>query len=166
MAEKEEIIKEKLDYSGLFDFQSFYSFSHSWFKDAGYGVTEEKYSEKVSGNKKDITVEWKMTKEVSDYFKFDCKAKFIVENLTEVEVEINGSKEKMNKGKITIELSGNLVKDPKSKWDTSAFSRFMRDFYDKFVIPARITQVAGMVEGDIKSFKDELKTLLELMGKR
>ena len=166
MAEKEEVIKEKLDYAGLFDFQSFYSFSHAWFKDEGYGVTEEKYSEKVSGNKKDITVEWKITKEISDYFKLDYKVKFIVENLTDVEVEINGSKEKMNKGKITAELTGNIIKDPKSKWDKSAFSRFMRDFYNKFVIPSRITEVEGIIGGDIKNFKEELKTFLELMGKR
>ena len=76
MAEKELVSKETLNYAGLFDFSGLYSFAHSWFKEENYGVTEEKYTEKVKGNKKDIIIEWKAVRNVSDYFKFEQKILF------------------------------------------------------------------------------------------
>ena len=104
MAEKDQLIKEKLDHSGLFDFSALYSFAHSWYKTEEYGVIEEKYSEKVSGNARDMDIEWKANKPLSDYFKIEQKLKFEVRELTDVEVEIDGKKRKMNKGKISLEI--------------------------------------------------------------
>jgi len=166
MAEKEKIIKEKLEHAGLFDYGAFYSFAHSWFKEEKYGVTEEKYAEKVSGNKRNIDIEWKATKELSDYYKFEMKIKFLIKDLTDVEVELNGKKEKMNQGKTEVEVTGYLIKDHKSKWDTSAFSRFMRDFYNNHIVPSRINDMENLLTSELKGFKEELKSFLEIMGRR
>src|SRR3989344_3219401 len=127
MAERDLILKEKLEHSGIFDFPEFYSFAHSLFKEEGYGVNEDKYSEKVSGNKREISIEWKATRDMSDYFKFQIKIKFEISDMTEVEAEINGEKKKMNKGKISVEIEGILVKDKDGKWENSPFNRFLRD---------------------------------------
>ena len=54
--------------------------------------------------------------------------------LTDVEVEIDGKKKKMNKGKAGLEIKGILTRDPDSKWDTSAFYSFIRDIYNKYII--------------------------------
>ncbi len=167
MAEKDRIIKEKVEHFGLFDFKGFYGYAHSWLDDEeGYGVTEEKYSEKVSGNSRDITIEWKATKKLSDYFKIEIKIEFEVKDLTDVEVEIDGKKRKMNKGKVKVEITGNLVKDPESKWDTSPGTRFLRDIYNKYIVPKRIESMEERVESNVKDFKEELKAFLELTGKR
>ena len=96
MAEKDQILKEKLEHSGVFDFPSVYSFAHSLFKEEGYGVNEDKYSEKVSSGKRDILIEWKVTKDISDYFKEEYKVKFEISDLTEVEVEVDSQRKKMN----------------------------------------------------------------------
>lgn len=166
MAERDQIAKEKVEYSGLMDFPAIYSFAHSWFKQEGYGVNEDKYSEKVSGEKRDINIEWKATKKISDYFKVEFKVGFEISDLTEVQVEIDGQKKKMNKGKIVVEITGTLVKDHESKWESSPFQRFWRDVYNKFIIPGRISAVEGMVAGKLVDFKDQIKNLLELIGKR
>ncbi len=133
MAEKEQVVKEKVEHNGLLDFSSLYSFAHSWLKEENFGVDEEKYAEKTSGNSRDIDIEWKAMKDFSDYFIFEYKIKFEVKNLIDVEVEIDGKKKTMNKGKITIEITGVLVKDKDSKWDSSPFSRFSRDVYNKYL---------------------------------
>ena len=166
MAEKDLVIKEKVEHSGLFDFPAFYSYAHSWFIGEQYGVTEEKYSEKLSGNKRDLLIEWKATKKLSDYFKIDIGVKFEIENMTEVEAEIDGDRKKMNKGKASVEIKGLLVKDHESKWETSPFSKFMRDVYNKYIIPVRVSDMNNRVEGDVKKFKEELKAFLELVGRR
>jgi hypothetical protein len=150
----------------LFKFSDFYSFAHAWFKGELIGVDEEKYAEKVSGNKREISIEWKGTKELSDYFKTEYKIKFEIKDLVEVEVEIDGTKEKMNQGKIEVEIKGVLVRDHKSKWDTSAFSRFMRDVYNKYVIPSRVEDMKSIVSNNVRNFKEQLKMFLNLSGKR
>src|SRR3990167_9152165 len=68
MADKDIIISEKLDYRGLVKFSDLYQYAHSWFMEENYGVIEEKYSEKVSGNNKEIDIEWKCTKPMGDTF--------------------------------------------------------------------------------------------------
>jgi len=167
MVEKDQIIKEKLDHSGIFDFSELYGFMHTWLKDNLYGVNEERYSEKVSGTGRDISFEWKATKLITDYFKIEHTIRVEVTGLTEVEVEIDGKRKKMNKGKIAMEIKGVSIKDPANTWDeTKPFYKFLREAYDKYIIPARVKGIADKIENDVRAFKDEVKAYLELSGKR
>ena len=166
MAEKEQVIKEKVEHSGYFDFKGFYSFAHSWLKEENYDVEEEKYSETVSANSKSINFEWKATKTLSDYFKNEIKMRFEVRDLTDVEVEIEGKKKKMNKGKISLEIKGNLIRDPQSKWDITPWYRLLRDAYNKYIIASRVESAKDKVSADVIKFKEELKSYLELSGRR
>jgi len=166
MSEREQRIKEKLEHSGIFDFPSFYAFAHSWFRDAGFGVDEEKYIEKSLGDSREIDIEWLCWKEVTDYFKFEYKVRFEIKRLTEVEVEIDGQKKTMNKGKLKIELVGILIMDRESKWDTSPFSRFSRDLYNRYIIPTRVWDMKQEVSDGARNFKEDLKAFLALTGRR
>lgn len=166
MAEKDQISKEQFTHDGLMDFRGFYSFAHRWLREEEYGVSEDKYSEKVSGNSKDITAEWKAVRKLSDYFKIEVKIEIRVWGLTDVEVTIDGQKKKMNKGRMEVKITGVLVKDWDSKWETSTFSRFMRDVYNKYIIPARVDAMEDKVRGEMIRLKEEIKGFLELTGKR
>ena len=167
MVEKIQVLKEKLDHSGIFNFSELYSFMHRWFKDELYGVNEEKYGEKVSGNARDISFEWRTIKRISDYFKIEHIIKVEVIGLTDVEVEIDGKKKKMNKGRIAMEIKGIMVKDAKNQWDESnPVYKFLREVYDKYIIPNRIEGMENKIELDTRAFKDEVKAYLELSGKR
>ncbi|MBS3090935.1 hypothetical protein J4217_00620 [Candidatus Pacearchaeota archaeon] len=166
MADKDIIISEKLDYRGLVKFSDLYQYAHSWFMEENYGVIEEKYSEKVSGNNKEIDIEWKCTKPMGDYFKIEQKLVWEIKGLVDVEVEIDGKKTKMNQGQVKITFKGAIIKDYSSKWDRSPFNRFLRDTYNKFIIPQRIDAMEDKIKADIRSLKDDLKAYLDLSGKR
>lgn len=168
MSEKEEVIKEKIAHTGLFDFKALYSYMHSWLIEEGFGVTEEKYSEKVAsgGNSRDISFLWKASKRITDYFKIDMEIEAAINELTDVEVEIDGKKKKMNKGKVGLDIKGVLTRDPDSKWDTSAFYSFIRDVYNKYVIPGKIDTVQNILRKKVKTLKEEIKSVLELTGRR
>jgi len=166
MAEKELILKEKVDHSGIFDFPAFYAYAHAWLKEHGYAISEGKYAENVSGNERDIAIEWKATKDFSDYFRAEVIVKTVVKGMSEVDVEIEGVEKKMNKGQVGVELTGNLIKDPTSKWESSTFQRFWRDVYNKYIIPSRIEEMGDKVNGDVVNLKEEMKAFLELSGKR
>ncbi len=167
MSEKEQVIREKMQHQGIFDFKGFYSFAHDWLKEERkFGVVEEKYNEKVSGNSRDLKIEWLASKILSDYFKIELKIKFEISEMTDVEVEIDSERKKMNKGKVEVEIRGTLVKDPDSKWDKWPVARFMRDVYNKYVIPGRIDDVEIRIKREVINFKDELKAFMELSGRR
>jgi hypothetical protein len=167
MSEKEEITKEKLGHSGLFDFAGVYSFMHHWLKEEeNYGVIEREYSEKVSGDNRDIRILWTTDKYVSDYFKHEMEIKITVGGMSDVEVEIEGKKKKMNKGKLAVEIKGFFVRDPDSKWDTSPVFRFMRDIYDRYVVPGRIFLSKERLLDDVRRLKEDTKSFLDLSGKR
>ncbi|MSS75041.1 hypothetical protein EXS73_02410 [Candidatus Pacearchaeota archaeon] len=166
MAEKDLLIKEKLEHTGLFSFDDFYAFAYTWFKDESYGVTEEKYSEKHSGGAKEITVEWKCAKGMSDYFKIEIGVKFETRGLTDVEVESDGKKKKTNKGTVSVEIKGALIQDPSSKWNESPTYTFMRELYAKYLIPGRVDTMEDAVKGNVRDFKEKLKIFLESTGRR
>ena len=166
MPEKELIIKEKLEHSGLFVFTDLYAFLYRWLEEEGYGIVEKKYAEKVTGNKRDITVEWEATKKFSDYYRGSLGIKIEATDLTDVEVEIDGQKKKMNKGKISVEGKGMLIIDPEGQWETSPFNRWMRDVYNKYIVPSRGESMKELVAGTLITLKEEVKAFLELTGKR
>jgi len=166
MVQKDQIIEETMEHAGIFDFAAFYSFAHSWFKEERYGVTEEKYSEKVSGDARNINIKWLSSKDFDDYFKIEIEILFSIKDLTDVQVEIDGEKRKMNKGTIALKIRGTLTKDYESKWDPSPVTRFLRDVYNKYVIPQKVNDMKSMVQQEVTVFKDELKAFLELEGKR
>lgn len=167
MAEKELLIKEKIEQEGLFTFKDFYKYAHQWFKDEKYdSIIEEKYQEKLSGNEKELVIEWKTSKKLSDYFKAEISIKMEVLNMIEVEAEIDGKKKKTNKGKVSAEIKGTLVRDPESKWNSTPFYRFIHEIYSKYVIPARVNELNDKVVDDVRDFKDYLKVFFSHQGLR
>jgi len=168
MADRERLCKERAEVIGLFDFAGLYRYAHWWMKEKeNYAVIEEKYTEKISSKgERDIDIEWICSKPYSDYFKVEQKVKFEVRGMADVEVEMDGVKKKMQKGRVWIEIKGYLTKDPESKWDITPWYRFLRDFYNKYVIPGRVDYMEDKVVDDARDFKDDVKQFLDLMGKR
>ena len=167
MAEKDLVAKEKVEYSGIFLFSGLYGFAHSWLKDKeDYNVGEYKYSEKVSGNSREIAIEWAASKKMGDYFKAEIKVEFKVTDLTDVEVEIDGNKKRMNKGKVVVEFKGALIKDYSSKWEDKPLNKFLREVYNKYITPQRVEDMEGKVVGDTRKLKEEMKAYLEIQGQR
>ncbi len=166
MSEKDQVSKEKLEHTGIFDFKAMYSYAHRWFAEQGYGVTEEKYSEKSKGDSRDLIIEWKVTKDLSDYFRFEYKIKFEIEGLSDVEVEIDGQRKQMNKGKVVVEITSTLVMDKDAKWETTPFSRFMRDIYNKYIVPSRVEAMRQLLLSKGNGFKDDLKSFMNLAARR
>lgn len=166
MADKDLLISEKVEFSGVFSFEDAYSYAFDWFREEGYGLIEEKYKEKVTANGRDIEFEWAATKQLSDYFQINIKVKTRVSDLSDVEVESEGRKKKSNKGRIEIGVKGILVKDPESKWDESPLYKFLREVYNKYIIPGRIDSMEDRAKDDVRDFKEQMKLFFEISGKR
>lgn len=104
MSEKETIFSSKIKYTGVFLFKDFYKFCYDWLnEESGLEIIEDKYKEKLSGDSKEISVEWSGSKKMTDYFKFEARITLDVKNLTKVEINKDGAKVEMNKGAWKLE---------------------------------------------------------------
>lgn len=167
MAEKDKIFESKIKNNGVVNFAEFYKFCYDWLKEeAGLVVSEDKYSEKLAGDAKNIDVEWTGSKEVSDYFKFEVKVKFKVVGLTNIEITDGNQKIKTNKGIVEVGIKGTLIRDHKGKFEKNAFEKFMRSVYEKLVITSRIDQMEVKMFDDCNEFLSQAKAYLDLEGKK
>ena len=167
MGEKDTIIKEDVKFGGLFDFKGLYGYIHNWIKDEEFNLTEKLYEEKIDGNAKTLDIKWKASKKITDYFKINLELRWRVIRMSDVEVEIDGKKKKMNKvADLKITLKGILEKDYYGKWSGSPVQKFFKEVYHKYVIPSRTDDMEDKVEDYIKDLNAEIKAFLELSGKR
>jgi len=167
MPEKETIFSSSIKYDGIFSFRDFYTFCYQWLiEETEQLMAEKKYKEKLAGDVKELDIEWEGFRKLTDYFKFDTKIKFEVRKLQEVEIVQNGKKIKTNKGDVKLEVKGILVRDYKGKFETSAWRKFLRGIYERWVIPSRIDQFEDKVIGDCNEFLTQAKAYLDLEGKK
>ncbi|MEM3141526.1 MAG: hypothetical protein QXX55_01930, partial [Candidatus Pacearchaeota archaeon] len=156
-----------IKYNGIFSFKDFYKFCYEWInEEIGINVSETKYEEKIKGDTKDIVVEWEGEKEMTDYFRFDFKVRFEVSSLKNVEVSQNGLKISTNQGSIKISVKGVLARDYKGKFEMSAFKKFLRSVYEKWVIPSTISEYESKIVGACDEFLSQAKAYLDLEGKK
>jgi len=134
--------------------------------ETGLLLSEDKYAEKISGDSKNIDIEWTGFRNLTDYFRIEAKVAFRVIGLTNVEITQGGGKIKTNKGNIEVGIKGNLVRDYDGKFEKSAFQKFLRGVYEKFVIAARVEQFQGKIIEDCDEFLAQTKAYLDLVGKR
>ncbi len=167
MAEKETVFSSTIKSVGIFSFSEFYKFCYEWItEEIGLDLSETKYEEKLKGDEKEITVEWEGGKELTDYFRFDMKVRFDVKGLKNVEITQGGKKIKTNKASIKLATKGIIVRDYKGKFEMSAFNKFLRAIYEKWVIPSRVDEYKGKIAGDCDELLSQAKAYLDLEGKK
>ncbi|MDP2672276.1 MAG: hypothetical protein Q8O84_00490 [Nanoarchaeota archaeon] len=167
MTEKNQIFSSKMKYDGIFSFSGFYKFCYDYLtEEFGFYVAELKYSEKITGDAKEIKIEWEGEKKITDYFKYVVKVDFNIIGLKNVEVQREGKKIQTNKGLIEISMKGILVSDYEGKYNTSPALRFFRGVYEKWIIPSTIEQIEDKLVSHCDGFLGEAKAYLDLEGKR
>jgi len=167
VAEKEDIFSSAIKYNGIFSFADFYKFCYDWLtEEAGLSVSEGKYAEKLSGDVKNIDIEWSGSKKASDYIKFEVKVGFKVSGLSNVEVVKEGVKIKTNKGSVEVKVKGTIVKDYQGKFERSPFMKFLRSIYDKYVIPSTIEHFEDKLASMCDEFLSQAKAYLDLEGRK
>lgn len=166
MSEKETIFSSSVKWKGIANFKSLYKFCYDWLiEETGLDyITEKKYNEKLSGNKKELIIEWEGPKKLTDYFRLIVKVKFEISDLENVELNEGGKKISTNQGTFKIIVKGILERDYQGKFERDAFRKFLRSVYEKWVITSRVDQFEGKVFGDCDEFLSQTKAFLSMEG--
>jgi len=163
--EKDRLFETKIKNKGVFDFKGVYKVLYEWLVDQGYDVNEKGYKENIgAGGAKEIEIEWRAFRKISDYFRDVLELRWQILGMTNVEVEIDGVKQKMNKGQFEIRIKSVLEKDYESRWENKPFFKFLRTLYDKYLIPARIEQYEGKLLAEMDELVAQCKAYLSLTG--
>ncbi len=152
--------------AGLYNFKEFYSFMYRWLVTEEYTVDEKEYTEKVKPTGKEIFVEWRARRRISDYFRFYLQIIISTLGMTEVEVTKGNSKIKMNRGEVRVDINVFLEKDYENRWETSPYAKFFRGVYDRYIIRGRILQYEIKVRDEAVDLLDQIKSYLALEARR
>jgi hypothetical protein len=167
MAEKDTIFSSTIKYDGIFSFKDFYLFCHEWLtEETELDIVEKIYEEKIKGDSKDIIVKWDGEKKLTDYFRFDMKVEFTIRNMKDVEVSQDGINIKTNNGSAKVAVKGILTRDYDGKFEATAYRKFIRSIYEKWVITSRIEEMEGKIVSGSDNFLNQAKAYLDLEGKK
>lgn len=164
--EEKRIFASIIRHKGLFNLADLLDFMYDWCMDEQYKVMEKRYDEKIAGDTKSIDIKRDCDRKISDYFRGRIKLRIIVKDMKKMEVKREGEKVSINSGTIQIKFTALLMSDYQGKWENMPFKKFFRDFYDRYIIRARIEELEKKVEADMIEFMSQVKAFLELEIKR
>jgi len=163
MAEKKIAFNSKvINYEGLFSAREVYMLIDSLTAQKGYDKVELLNSEQVHGKGKDLVLLLEPYKKITDYAKLLLWMRIIMENVENVEVEKDGKKLKMNKGKVTIIVQGFLHTDYEARWEQKPWYVFIRTIFDKFIYKMYTDKFEAQLSTDCLDVYNQLKAYLNL----
>jgi hypothetical protein len=165
MAERDRIFNGKVRQVHIFNFKEMYRFCLQHLLDEEYDVQEQQYKEKILPNGKEVEIKWDATRKISDYFKYQIKAKWRILGMNDVEVNSNGKKIKMQKGDVEVKIEGFLVKDYEHRWEDTPFLKFLRGVYNRYIIRARVEAYENKLFGECDEFAAHIKSFLAIDAK-
>jgi len=162
MAQKKQVIKEKFKHTGYWKYKEVYDMLYHWFKEHNYNVKEDLYNEKIIASGKEVIINWKGEKKITDYFKFQIKADWHILHMKDVEVEVEGKKVKTNNGEVEIIFKGELIKDYEKRWEDKPMWKFLRGVYERYIVRATVDEYEDDLEDDVREIIGDLKAFLKL----
>jgi len=163
MAEKDIVVNGlKLTYEGLFNATELYNTIDHWFKRHNYDKLETKNIEVVTKKGKHMEIEWVPSKDINNYAKNSIKIRMIISEMVDIDVEKDGHKIKMNKGKINFVFFGILVTDWEDMWENKPMLFFIRSLYNKFFYKGYVDKWKGELKGDVYALNSSIKAFLNI----
>ncbi|MFH1592619.1 MAG: hypothetical protein ABIB47_04610 [Candidatus Woesearchaeota archaeon] len=163
MVQRDTIVPNvKIKDKSIFSLEELYKLLFRWFELNQYDFNEQEYRDEDTGaGQKHLEIKWYAEKKINDYFKFVIETNFLVLGLEKVEIESGGVKRNTNKGEVELRIKAYILKDYENRWE-AGFMRFLRAFYEKFVIRGRIDDLENQIYEEAYRYMDEIKAFLNL----
>jgi len=153
---------EKIGYDGVFDLKELYKHLYEWLSWRKYDVAEKNYKEKVKPTGKDIEIKWEAARIIDEYSMFIIELKTRIIGLTDVEVQKDSAKVKMQKGDIALDISAFILTDRQEMWASKPHFVFLQKFYEKYLYKGSIDRMKGELWKVGWDFFNEAKAFLNL----
>jgi len=163
MSEKYAVVdKLRLTYEGLFNVAELYKLIDNWLRGKSYDKHEIKNVEKVRPEGKEIEFELLPWRKLTDYAISHIRVRVVMTGVKEVEVERDGTKVKLNQGKVQIVFDGFLQTDYENKWESKPIFYFLRGVVDKYIYKSYLDGYKKIVMQDVNHLHTQIKAFLNL----
>lgn len=153
---------EKLNYEGFFNVTELYQLIDNFFREKGFDKREVRNEEHMRPEGKYIMIELMPWKKITDYVKHVIRVEIKMFGVTEVEVERDKHKLRLNKGRINIIFDGYLETDYEHRWEQRPMFFFLRTVFDKFVYKIYTQEAIGQLTATTYELRDIIKGFLNL----
>ena len=128
-----------IQYKGVMDFQDLYESIADFFRQKKFKFYEKQQRLRKPGPfGSEILYQFEARRKVEDYYEWIVHITIETFDMHDVDVVLkDGTKKKMTKGRIWIQLSGNVETDYEKVWERSAFLAHLKSFYNKYIIRKR-----------------------------
>ncbi|HLG23676.1 MAG TPA: hypothetical protein VI564_01970 [Candidatus Nanoarchaeia archaeon] len=125
-----------VQYKGIFDMEDLYQSIADFFRQKKFKFYEKQQRLRRPGPfGPEIFHHFEGIREVEEYYQWKLVIKIETYDMHTVEVvQKDGTKKKMDKGRIWIQLSGIVETDYDKVWEQTAFLAKLKSFYNKYVI--------------------------------
>ena len=132
-----------IQYKGVWDMQDLYEFVASFFHSHKFKFYELRYIMKKPGPfGAETYYVWEATRKAEQYYRINIRIFLHTFDTEDVEVVMkDGSKRIYTKGRLWIQLRGNVEMDYNKNWEENAFYANLRNFYHKYVIWKKIEAI-------------------------
>lgn len=158
MAERQLIIDhQRITYEGLFLIKDILKTFNEWAGDKGYAPVEVKHTE---GNKPDgryIEADYRPFKKVTDYIKNIIHLRIICSEIKDVIIEQEGTKKKMQQGKVQLIITAWLETDYEHRWETKPIFYVLRTIFEKYIYTPFLTTYTQTLKDDTNLLQDHYK---------
>ncbi|MFT4311083.1 MAG: hypothetical protein ACMXX7_00485 [Candidatus Woesearchaeota archaeon] len=154
--------EEIINYKGLIDVKETYTLMNKWFTDRGYDHNEVFNMQHVYEDFKQITIETRPYKKISDYAKIEFKIEIAFSKLKEKVVERNGIKHKLMHGEANFIFTTYLVTDREGMWTSKPMYFLLRNLMERFLYRSYISRYEDEALSDKKKVMREIKSFLNM----
>jgi hypothetical protein len=163
MPERDQVIdKYRIQYEGLFSVSELYKLVETWFEERNYDKREIKNVEIVKPDGKYIEIDIEPWKKISDYAKVVIHLKYIMKNITEVEIERDNLKVKLNQGILILIFDAWIETDHEGRWENKPTFFFLRTVFDKYIYKPYTMGYRSHCGAEAKALISHVKGFLNL----
>ncbi|MBL7054509.1 hypothetical protein ISS05_02015 [Candidatus Woesearchaeota archaeon] len=128
-----------IQYKGVWDWDDLYNTIADFFRNQKFKFNEVFYKHKPTPFGGEKQIGYIATKKVEDYYQYKVDMFIHTYDTREVEVKMkDGSKKIFTKGRIWIQIMGDVNADYEGKWEDNTFYVRLREFYHKYVVFKKI----------------------------
>lgn len=132
--EKNLIINNReLHYNGIFRVDELFSAINRALEEKGYEKQEKKTEELVTEHGRRLHLELRPYKQKTNYVLLMIKIKITLDNITEAIEEVNGSKQKFQKGDVLVVFDSWLMTDYEHRWTMKPLVYFLKSLINKYL---------------------------------
>ena len=125
-----------VQYKGIFDMQELYETITDFFKHKKFWLYEKQQRlRRPSPFGAEVLHSFEAVKWVEDYYEWKVTINIETFDMHDIEVVMkDGTKKKMSKGRLWVQILGQVETDYEKLWEKSAFLAHLKSFYNKYIV--------------------------------